>query len=104
VVDVTLELALMERTDGPDVAQGAVRWSQEKRQIASHWMDASHVSWFNAMFDRFKGAIERKEWVSKDAAESYLCIQLIEGAYRSAKESCVEVPLSTKVPGYSLGA
>jgi predicted dehydrogenase len=104
VDDDALELALMERTDGPDVAQGAVRWNTQKRQIASQWMDASHVSWFNAMFDRFKSAIEHEQWVSRDAAESYLCIQLIEGAYRSAKEKCVEVPLSTEVPGYAFAS
>ena len=45
------------RLTGPDVAQGAVTWDVEKRSIASHWMDASHVSWFNSLFDQFKTAI-----------------------------------------------
>jgi predicted dehydrogenase len=100
VDDDTLEIALMERTDGVDVAQGAVKWSVEKREISSHWMDASHVSWFNALFDKFQAAIQNGEWVSQDAAESFLCIQLIEGAYRSAAEGCREVTLGSSVPGY----
>jgi hypothetical protein len=62
-------------------------------------MDASHVSWFNALFDRFKKAIDTKDWVSRDTAESFLCIQLIEAAYRSAQESCMEVSLGSEVPG-----
>ena len=94
VDDDTLELSLMEKTDGPDVAQGAVRWNSEKRSIASQWMDASHVSWFNSMFDRFQTAIEERDFVSRETVESYLCIQLIEGAYRSAAEGCREVSLA----------
>ncbi len=93
VVDDELELALIEKTSGPDVAQGAVAWKFEKRNIASNWMDASHVSWFNSLFDQFKRAIAAGEWVGKEAKESYLCIQLITTAYRSAQEKCVELPL-----------
>jgi predicted dehydrogenase len=93
VDDDNLELATMESTTGPDVAQGAVRWNVEKRSISSHWMDASHVQWFDSLFDQFKGAIERGEHVGREAMEAYLCIQIIESAYRSAAEKCREVEL-----------
>ncbi|MGE0616296.1 MAG: Gfo/Idh/MocA family protein [Bacteriovoracia bacterium] len=93
VDDDDLQLATIEKTSGPDVAQGAVKWNVEKRSIASHWMDASHVSWFNSLFDQFKGAIARGEFVGKEARESYLCIELIMAAYASAADRCQEQPL-----------
>ncbi|HAR44162.1 MAG TPA: hypothetical protein DCS07_16280 [Bdellovibrionales bacterium] len=99
VDDDDMQLALMKATGGPDVAQGAVTWEVEKRSITSHWMDASHVSWFNSLFDQFKTAIDQGIYVGKEARESYLCIQLITTAYKSAKEGCRELPLGTEVPG-----
>ncbi len=97
VDDDDLQLAIMEQTSGPDVAQGAVTWKVEKMSIASHWMDASHVSWFNSLFDQFKKAIAEGDYVGKEAREAYLCIQLISAAYRSAQEGCRELPLATEV-------
>jgi predicted dehydrogenase len=99
VSDDDLELAVMERTDGPEVAQGAVRWNTERRSISSDWMDASHVSWFNSLFDQFRRAIAEGTWVGSEAREAFLCVQLIDAAYRSAAEGCRELPLSTRVPG-----
>jgi predicted dehydrogenase len=93
VDDDDLQLAVMERTGGPDVAQGAVAWKVEKRSIASHWMDASHVSWFNSLFSQFRTAIAEGDFVGKEALESYRCIELIMQAYRSARENCREMPL-----------
>jgi predicted dehydrogenase len=98
VDDDDLQLAVMRATSGPDVAQGAVQWDVEKRSIASHWMDASHVSWFNSLFDQFQDAIARGEYVGKETREAYLCIQLITTAYRSAQEGCRELPLSPEAP------
>ncbi|MBI5549551.1 MAG: Gfo/Idh/MocA family oxidoreductase [Deltaproteobacteria bacterium] len=98
VSDDDLELAIMEQTGGPDVAQGAVKWTTEKRSVASDWMDASHVGWFNSLFDQFKTAIATGDFVGKEARESYLCIQLITTAYRSAADGCRELPLATEVP------
>jgi predicted dehydrogenase len=98
VDDDDLQLAIMKTTSGPDVAQGAVTWEVEKRVIQSNWMDASHVSWFNSMFDQFKTAIEKSDYVGKEAQEAYLCIQLITTAYKSAQEGCRELPLATSAP------
>jgi predicted dehydrogenase len=93
VDDDNLELAVMERTDGPEVAQGAVRWNTERKNISSDWMDASHVSWFNSLFEQFRTAIAQGTWVGTEAHEAFLCVQLIEAAYRSAAERCGEVPI-----------
>ena len=99
VVDDDLELAVMERTDGPEVAQGAVRWRTERRNVSSDWMDASHVSWFNSLFDQFRAAISQGTWVGTEAREAFLCVQLIDAAYRSAADGCRELPLSSSAPG-----
>lgn len=93
VEDDQMEIAEMKSTDGPDVAQGAVTWSFEKREIASNWMDASHVSWFNSLFDQFKTAIAQGDYVGKEARESLLCIQLITTAYRSAEQGSQELSI-----------
>lgn len=99
VDDDDLQLATMEVTKGPDVAQGAVKWNVEKSSIESHWMDASHVSWFNSLLDQFKTAIAKGEYVGKEAQEAYLCIQLITAAYRSAGDGCREQALGSQIPG-----
>jgi predicted dehydrogenase len=93
VDDDDMQIAIQEKTDGPDVAQGAIKWNVEKKSIASDWMDASHVSWFNAMFDLFKEAIEKDEYVGSEAKESYRCIEIITRAYESAKDGCRELKL-----------
>jgi len=97
VDDDELQVAVMRRTDGPEVAQGAVTWDVEKRSIASHWMDASHVSWFNSLFDQFKEAIKTGDFVGQEAREAYLCIQIIVAAYRSAEEGCREISFNPGV-------
>ncbi|MFT3914125.1 MAG: Gfo/Idh/MocA family oxidoreductase [Anaeromyxobacteraceae bacterium] len=93
VDDDDLQVATQRATGGPDVAQGAVTWDVERRKVRSDWMDASHAGWFNAMFDRFLGAVRRGEWAGKDAQDAERCIEIIEAAYRSAGDGCREVPL-----------
>lgn len=97
VDDDDIQIATMQKTDGPDVAQGAVTWNVEKRAIKSDWMDASHVQWFNSMFDGFVKAIEMGDFVNKEIKESYLCVQIIEKAYESARKGSLELPLKTEV-------
>jgi predicted dehydrogenase len=95
VDDDDLQLALL---DGSVTGKsGAGRWKVERRCIRSHWMDASHINWFNSMFEDFKGAIETDAFVGKEAREAYFCIQVISHAYRSAADGCREVPLSTEI-------
>jgi len=95
VDDDNLELAI-----APGMAamtNGNGKWSVEKRSVASHWMDASHIQWFNSLFDEFKTAIQEGAFVGKEARDAYFCIQTISSAYQSADEGCRELPLSTEI-------
>jgi predicted dehydrogenase len=91
--DDELQIASLNGTHGSDVAEWA-SWDVEKKTIRSHWTDASHASWFNSVFDEFRGAIERTDYAGKEAEEAVLCIQLINTAYRSAQQGSRELPLS----------
>jgi predicted dehydrogenase len=96
--DDELQLAVMRRTDGPEVAQGAVTWDVERMTIESDWMDASHTRWFNAMFDQFLVAIAAGDYAGKEAQDSYRCIEVITGGYRSAAQGSREVALGAPLP------
>jgi predicted dehydrogenase len=91
VSDDDLELALMHPK-----ANGTNGWSFEiqKSTVPSDWMDASHVGWFNSLFDEFKAAIAAGEYVGKSAYESFRCVDLIMTAYRSAASECKELALT----------
>jgi hypothetical protein len=62
------------------------KWRFEQRVAPSDWMDASHVGWFSSLFDEFRATIAKNEFVGKDAREAFMCVQLIERAYKSARE------------------
>jgi predicted dehydrogenase len=97
--DDELQLATQRKTDGADVAQGAITWDVERRTIASDWMDASHTRWFNAMFDQFLQAIASGDFAGREAQDAYRCVEIITTAYRSAGEGCRELPLGAAPPG-----
>lgn len=96
VDDDEMQIAIQEKTKGEEVAQGAIEWKVEKKSISSNWMDASHVSWFSALFDQFKSAIENHEYAGKEAKEAYRCVEIITRAYESAKNGCKELSLGAK--------
>jgi hypothetical protein len=75
------------------VGAAHVDWEFERHEISSDWMDSSHVTWFDSLFDGFRKAIAEGEWVGKEAEESFLCIQLIQTAYASAQQGSRELPL-----------
>jgi predicted dehydrogenase len=89
VDDDTIQVATMTSAPGPDT-----RWTTEHSLIASHWMDASHVSWFDSMFDEFRGAVDRGDYVSRSALDAYWCVQAIAAIYASAREDGREIQLS----------
>lgn len=91
VEDDNVEVARRELTK--DGEPPSAEWSFERRDISSDWMDSSHVTWFNSLFDDFTRAIEKGEWVGKEAEEAYLCVQLIQTAYASAQDGSRELPL-----------
>jgi predicted dehydrogenase len=66
----------------------------EKKLISSHWTDASHAMWFNALFDQFRDAIAHADFAGSEAQEAVFCVHLINTAYRSAQQGSRELPLS----------
>ncbi|HVU02180.1 MAG TPA: Gfo/Idh/MocA family oxidoreductase [Polyangiaceae bacterium] len=88
VEDDDVEVSTMVRD-----ASGKTTWDVRKESISSDWMDASHVKWFKTVFDRFVSAMDRKEWVGRDAIESFRAVELIEGVYESARRGSREVRL-----------
>jgi predicted dehydrogenase len=91
VEDDNIEVA----TQLPSEIRGASasEWKFEREEIPSEWMDSSHANWFNSLFDDFRGAIARGDFVGKEAREAFLCVQLITTAYASARDGCRELPL-----------
>jgi predicted dehydrogenase len=69
----------------------------EKGVIESDWMDASHTKWFNSLFDQFKAAISKGDFVNSELREAVGCVQIIETCYRSSAEGCRELPLTLDV-------
>ena len=108
VEDDAIEIATQVAPDGSDGRKGgdpaATKWEFDRREIPSDWMDSSHVTWFNSLFDDFKAAIERRDYVGKEAREAFLCVQLITTAYASAREGCRELPLGgpSSITGHDL--
>jgi predicted dehydrogenase len=86
VEDEDVELAVLEAGPGVVAPGSPGKWRFERRVAPSNWMDASHVGWFSSLFDEFRSAIAREEYVGKDAMEACLCVDLIERAYQSAAE------------------
>jgi predicted dehydrogenase len=75
---------------------GDLEWAFDRRDIRSDWMDSSHVTWFNPLFDEFKAAIDRRDYVGKEARDAFLCVRLITTGYASAREGCRELPLGAQ--------
>jgi len=76
------------------VADGAGGWKSERSSVASLWMDSSHSTWFGTLFDQFRNAIAREEFVGREAWEAFLCVQLITAGYQSAARGSRELPLA----------
>jgi len=95
VEDDAIEVARAGR--GSSISSPEMAWQFERLDVPSDWMDSSHVSWFNSLFDEFQRAIAQGEWVGKDAEESFLCIELIQTAYASAQDGSRELPLGRQV-------
>lgn len=73
--------------------QGSGDHKVEKFVIESDWMDASHTKWFNSMFDKFLGCIERGEFVNEEIRESYMCVEIIQKCYESSSKESRELSL-----------
>jgi len=99
VEDDDVEVAVMHYptntgANGGGVANGkGAKWTVESEQIQSDWMDASHVTWFSSLFERFVDAIDTNDYVGKDARDAYRSVELITTAYASARAGCREMSL-----------
>jgi predicted dehydrogenase len=93
VEDDAVEVATQVQGAAAGGNNNDVGWKFERLSISSDWMDSSHVTWFNSLFDDFKGAVARGEFVGQEAREAFLCVQLIATAYASAREGSRELPL-----------
>jgi len=106
VEDDAIEIASLLPSEGKrgDGDGAGAKWSFDRKEISSDWMDSSHVTWFNSLFDEFKGAMDRGDFVGKEAREAFLCVQLIATAYASAREGCRELPLGgpSSIAGHDL--
>lgn len=72
---------------------GTNDYKLEKFTIESDWMDASHTKWFNSMFDKFLGCIERGDVLNDEIRESYACVEVIEKCFRSSEQGSRELGL-----------
>lgn len=77
------------RPDG----NGAATCQIERLAVPSAWTDASHASWFGALFSQFVRAIERREWAGSELQQALTCVRIIETAYASQRQGCAELPL-----------
>jgi predicted dehydrogenase len=91
--DDDLQLAVIRRQPGSTNGHNGVEWAVEKRSVASGWMDSSHVSWFNSLFDEFVVALANGNVSNRNLKDAWLCVQAIARAYESARDGCQELPL-----------
>jgi predicted dehydrogenase len=82
-----------------DDVQISIKGQVEHLSVASHWMDASHVTWFRSLLDQFRHAIASHDYAGAEAREAYLCVKTIETAYASARSGSRELALGQDVPG-----
>ncbi|MGA7120671.1 MAG: Gfo/Idh/MocA family oxidoreductase [Polyangiaceae bacterium] len=90
VEDDDIEVAVMSG----ELAERQATWKVEKHEVASDWMDASHVGWFRSLLDEFADAIRREDYVSRETEASVQCVELITMAYVSAIHGSRERNLS----------
>jgi predicted dehydrogenase len=93
VEDDAIEVATQVTGSSQRPGDAVTEWKFERQEIPSDWMDSSHVTWFNSLFDDFQAAIARRDFVGQEAREAFLCVQLISTAYASAREDSRELPL-----------
>lgn len=74
------------------------KWSTENYVITSDWMDSSHMSWFNSMFDKFKKAIDSEDYLNKEIIDAFFCIKTIKKSYESIERNSQKVSIENNFP------
>lgn len=90
VDDDQIQVHLLKSDSENDQISHKATWENQVSQIKSDWMDSSHVSWFNSMFDTFKNCIIDDLYVNKDLLDACYCIETIAKCYLSSKESSLK--------------
>ena len=91
--DDNLQVETMNGNNGGGGGQANGR-HVERKSIRSHWSDSSHAAWFNSLFDDFRRAIDDNDFAGQEAQEAFLCVNLIQMAYRSARKGGRELLLA----------
>jgi predicted dehydrogenase len=97
VDDDQVQLAILHSDENEFSSHKAV-WNNEFYTVTSDWMDSSHVSWFNSMFDKFKMAIDQHDFKNKEIMDAYFCIQSIIKAYESIENNSIKLSLENNFP------
>lgn len=95
VEDDDVEIAVMA-TPQDAANPGPTTWELKTERVSSSWMDASHSKWFESLFGQFVTAMDQKDYVGKDAQDALRCLEVISGAYTSARDGCREHELSQR--------
>lgn len=98
VDDDRMQLAMINMLDDDVKSSHKAEWCTENYSITSDWMDSSHVSWFNSMFEEFKTAIAKNDILNKEIIDAYFCIQTIMKSYESISMDSKKIPIENSLP------
>ncbi len=65
----------------------------ERSHFPSNWKDAGHGIWFEGVLREFAGAIDRRDFVSRDTEDAVRAMKEISGALVSARSGGMQVSL-----------
>jgi predicted dehydrogenase len=91
VEDDDVEVAVMAEAHG----DARTTWELNVARVSSEWMDAGHSVWFQSLFAQFAAAMDQRDYAGKEAQDALRCLEVITGAYQSARDGCAERPLGT---------
>lgn len=97
VDDDKMEIAVKSFKDSEQISHKA-EWNTETHSITSNWMDSSHASWFNLMFDRFKRSIAEGDIFNSEIRDAYFCIKTITKSYESIQNDSMKINISNSFP------
>lgn len=99
VDDDKMEIAVKAENESDSISHKA-DWRIETHAITSDWMDSSHTSWFNSMFDKFKHAILEGNYLNDEIRDAYFCINTIMKSYDSIQNDSMKIKINDSFPNY----